>query len=125
MSERTYVLVLPKVKLPLLNQVRGRHWSVAHRLRRGLTDLLALYARQQAIPPATERRRLALEVILGPRQKPFDADAPQKILLDACTQAGLILDDGACGLDGVVAVSFRRGTAQDWGCVLYLTDLEN
>lgn len=125
MSERIYMLVLPRWRPPLQNEYRGRHWSVAHRLRCTATDILAAHALQQRVPRATGRRRLTLSVRLAPRQKRWDRDASDKLLLDALINAGLLIDDSDRGLDGRMEVDFHRGTAEDWGCVLYLTDLEN
>jgi len=120
----TYLLVVPRWHPPLCNHWRGRHWSSAHKLRKQAVQLLGSYAMQPRVPQATGRRRLSVEIVLAPRQRQPDADAYDKLLLDSLVGAGLLVDDGARGLAGRVEVSFRRGAAGDWGCVLFLTDVE-
>src|SRR5437762_2092380 len=106
----TFVLIVPQWRPPLANAWRGRHWSIAHRLRKQATQLLGAYARLQRVPPATGRRKLAVEIVLAPRQRQPDRDALDKLLLDSLVGAGLLLDDSDLGLVGRVEVSFRRGT---------------
>src|SRR5215475_8334617 len=118
----SYTLRIPRWRPPLANAWRGRHWSVAHRLRKEASAMLATYARLQAIPPATGPRRASLEIVLAPRQRRPDRDAFDKLLLDAMVSTGLLLDDSDRGLSGRLEIAFRRGTADDWGTVLYLTD---
>src|SRR5215813_10561507 len=116
----TFLLVIPKWQPPRCNRWRGRHWSIAHRLRKQSTQLLGVYALQQHVPRATGRRRVSVEVALAPRMRRSDADSFDKLLLDALQGAGLLVDDGEQSLAGPVEVSFRRGTAGNWGTVLYL-----
>src|SRR5438045_2981311 len=118
----TFLLVIPCWRPPLANHWRGRHWSVAHRLRKQATQLLGAYALAQRVPPATGQRRVSVEIVLAPRQRQPDRDAFDKLLLDSLVAAGLLLDDGERGLAGRVEVTFRRGVAGDWGTVLYLTE---
>src|SRR6266536_815947 len=118
----TFLLIVPSWRPPLANSCRGRHWSVAHRLRRQTTALLGVYALQQRVPRATGRRRVSVEVVLAPRMRQPDADAFDKLLLDSLVAAGLLVDDGDRGLAGRVEVSFRRGAGTDWGTVIYLTE---
>jgi Holliday junction resolvase RusA-like endonuclease len=120
----TFVLVIPHWRPPLANEWRGRHWSVAHRLRKRAADLLGTYALAQRVPKATCRRSVAVEVVLGPRQRQPDRDSMDKLLLDAVVEAGLLLDDSDRGLAGRVEVTFRRGDASAWGTVVTLTDLK-
>src|SRR5262245_584319 len=117
-------LCIPRWHPPLANQWRGRHWSVAHRLRRAAAQLLGAYALQQRVPRATTRRKVSVLVTLGPRQRPCDTDAYDKLLLDGLVGAGLLVDDGAGGLAGRVEVTFSRGTASAWGTVVVLEDLQ-
>lgn len=119
-----YTLTIPRWRPPLANTWRGRHWTVAARLRKQTTKLLVAYAKQQRIPAATGRRRASLLVRLKPRMQRSDADSFDKLLLDALTRAGLLLDDSARGLEGRLEVSFERGTAEDWGSTITLEDVE-
>jgi hypothetical protein len=119
-----HVLTIPRWRPPLTNAWRGRHWSKAHRLRRQAEELLAAYAREQGIPRAAGRRRVAVEVVLGPRMRRADPDALDKLLLDALVNAGLLLDDGERGLAGRVAVHFRWADRGGWwGTVLTFEDV--
>ncbi len=120
----TFLLVVLRWHPPRCNVWRGRHWAVAHKLRKQAVQLLGVYAVQQRVPKARGRRRVSVEIVLAPRQRQPDADAYDKLLLDSLVGAGLLLDDGARGLVGRVEVSFRRGAAGDWGCVLFLTDVD-
>ncbi len=105
-------IVLP-ILPPRLNQVIGRKWFIVDRLKRDLTTALSLCARDQNIIPATLRRKVSLHVVLGPRRKQPDADAYDKLLLDALVRCGLLVDDSARGLVGRVEVSFERGTKDE------------
>src|SRR6185369_1450814 len=98
----SYRLSVPHWRPALCNTWRGRHWSVAHRLRKQTVQLLGVYARLQQVPPATGRRRVSVEIVLAPRQRQPDRDAFDKLLLDALTGAGLLLDDSDRGLVGRV-----------------------
>src|SRR5262249_2531686 len=119
-----YTLMVPTWYPPLCNRWRGRHWSVAHRLRKQAVALLGVYALQQHVPRATGRRRVSVEIVLAPRQRQPDCDAYDKLLLDSLGAVGLLVDDREPGLAARVEVTFRRGQADDWGTVLYLTDVE-
>jgi hypothetical protein len=118
----TFLLVVPKWRPPLCNSWRGRHWSVAHRLRKQATQLLGAYALERHVPRAAGRRRVSVEIVLAPRQGQPDRDAFDKLLLDALVGAGLLLDDGERGLAGRVEVAFRRGDASTWGMTIVLED---
>lgn len=117
-------LHIPRWRPPLANRWRGRHWSVAHKLRHETQETLAVYARLQRVPAASGPRKVALALALAPRQKQPDADAFDKLLLDALVGAGLLLDDSARGLAGRVEVSFSRCSLEDWGTILTLEDVE-
>ena len=117
-------LFIPQWRPPLVNEWRGKHWSVAHKLRRATTDLLALYALTQGVPKATGRRRVSVEILLAPRMRRPDRDAFDKLFLDAMVAAGLLLDDGDRGLAGRVEVTFRRVPAAEWGTIITVEDLD-
>ncbi len=99
--------------LPRLNEVRGRKWYAEHAKKKQLANDFALLARIQNVPKATTRRSVSLAVTLGPRRKKPDADAYDKLLLDALVRCDLLLDDSARGLVGRVEVSFERGTKDE------------
>ncbi len=116
----THRLVFPGL-LPLLNQVRGRHWSSEAKAKKELGTRLRLCAIDQRTPQATCRRSVSLTVTLGPRRKQPDADAYDKILLDALVRCGLLLDDSARGLVGRVEIAFERGSSDE--TIITLTDV--
>lgn len=117
----THTLILP-VRIPTLNQVRGRHWSKEHRAKKLLADDLRITAILQDVPKATGPRKVSLHVVLGPRRRQGDRDNFDKLLLDALTRCGLILDDSARGLVGRMEVSFQRGPKDETR--ITLTDVE-
>src|SRR5262249_40120719 len=119
----TWTLTIPAWRPPLCNRWRGRHWSVAHRLRREAEQLLAAYAHQQGVPKAAGRRSVAVEVVLGPRMRQSDGDSLDKLLLDGLGGAGVVLDDGEPGLAERVEVTFRRaGRGEEWGTAIRLAE---
>lgn len=120
-----YRIHIPHWRPPLSNRYRGRHWSVAHKLRREAQEVLGVYARLQRVPAASCRRQVSLAVALAPRQKQFDRDAVDKLLLDALVGCGLLLDDGERGLAGRIEISFSRCALPDWGTILTLEDVED
>ncbi len=108
----THTLVLPML-LPRLNQVRGRHWSAEAKAKKDLVQWLRVCALEQSVPTAQGPRFVFVDVKLGPRRKKPDADAYDKILLDALVSAGLLLDDSDRGLIGRVGIAFERGPVSE------------
>lgn len=117
----THTLTLEKFHPARLNQLLGRHWGAAARLKRRDRDLVYLEALRQGVPPARGRRRVSLLVTLGPKQRAGDPDAYWKSLLDALTHAGLLLDDNRQGVE-LGDVAFARGACRR--TEVTLTDLE-
>ena len=87
----------------LLRSVKGRI-----RLKKTDRELIGWYARCARITRATGRRRVSLEITLGPRQRASDPDAYWKSLLDALVQAGLLIDDTRQHVE-LGSVEFNRG----------------
>jgi hypothetical protein len=105
-----HVLHLPNFHPTLLNRVIGRHWIALHRAKAHDACMYQLTALQQGIPRAAGPRKVHLTVSGWSRGGRLpDADAALKVLLDALVQAGLLLDDGPCGLVGSVQVQYLRG----------------
>lgn len=104
-----YVLKVDDWAPPTLNSVRGRHWSIEYQAKKHAAEMLAFTSWQQDVPRASVRRRVSLTVTLAGRMKQPDADAFDKILLDALVLCGLLLDDSHRGLAGRMKVKFRRG----------------
>ena len=107
----TYTIEIPNWHPPKSNQFVGRHWSVKNRLRKLAIDMIFVYARQAKVAEATGQRKVSLKITMGPRGRVPDADAYDKLLLDALTKCRLITDDGRSGVLGRVAVEFVRGKA--------------
>jgi hypothetical protein len=116
---RVYRIVIPNWHPRRLNEYRGRHWSAEHRAKNEAEamvrayGLLAAHPWAERVPPATGRRRVALTIVLSPRQRPADRDAYDKVVLDALVRCGLLLDDSPRGLDGRVAVRFLVGVKRE------------
>lgn len=77
-----------------LNQWDGRHWAVRAKAKQDDRIVIDLACRANAlVTQATGKRRVSLEIVLGPRQRGCDPDAYWKSLLDGLKHAGAILDD--------------------------------
>jgi Holliday junction resolvase RusA-like endonuclease len=112
-------LAIPNWIPATLNQWDGRHWSVRARLKKADRDLVAWYAREQEIPKATGKRRVSLEIVLGPRGRKSDPDAYWKSVLDALVSCQALLDDSAKWVE-LGQVTFSRGPR---GSAITLEDL--
>jgi hypothetical protein len=88
--------------------VRGCHWSVKYKLRKAAAQVLGVHKMLANVPDAHGKRRLSVKVTWTGSRVP-DLDSVDKLFLDACKEAHLILDDDARGLDGRLPVEFRRG----------------
>jgi Holliday junction resolvase RusA-like endonuclease len=110
-------LVIPAWHPARLNQWDGRHWSTRSRAKRCDRSIVAGYALQQRIPPATGKRRVSLVITLAPRQRAGDPDAYFKTVNDALVHAGLLLDDNRQGVE-LGTVEFLRGLARETEIVL-------
>jgi len=104
-----------------LNAVRNRHWSAERAAKDRMARMIGTYALANRVPRAAGRRRAALEVTFGPGQRRPDQDAYDKLLLDSLKLCGMLTDDGARGLEGRLAVEFKRGP--EWGTLLVLEDV--
>ncbi|HEY7157897.1 MAG TPA: hypothetical protein VH575_28325 [Gemmataceae bacterium] len=105
---KTHVLTIDGWHPARLNQWDGRHWTARARLKRSDREIVALYARLAAMPPATGKRRVSLRLTLEPRQRGGDPDAYFKSVLDALVHAGLLQDDNRQGAE-LGEVTFARG----------------
>ncbi len=114
-----YKLTIPGWHPARLNDLLG-HWSIRQRRKRSDRELVAFYALEQRIPPATGRRRVDLTLTLARRQRAGDPDAYWKSLLDALTAAGLLRDDNRQGVE-LGRVAFARGDCP--ATVIELEDL--
>jgi Holliday junction resolvase RusA-like endonuclease len=118
----TYTLTIPAWRPASVNELLR---SVRSRIRLKKRDraFIVAYARLAAIPPATLARKVSLTITLTGRQRPADADAFWKSLLDALTHAGLLVDDDAAHVQ-LGGVTFRREQGQG-GTEIILEDLTN
>ena len=113
-------LTIPQWHPATVNQLLH---SVGSRIRLKKADraIVAVYARQQQIPQATGKRRLAVRIILGKGQRARDPDSYFKSLEDACVHAGLLVDDSHQYVE-LAPVTFARD-AQHWGTVIQFEDM--
>jgi Holliday junction resolvase RusA-like endonuclease len=85
------------LKLPAhthsLNKLLTRNWRAAYGRKKQDREMVAIAALASGIPKAIGKRRIELEVILGPRQRGCDPDSYWKSLLDSLKHAGMIVDD--------------------------------
>lgn len=103
-----------------LNDWDGRHWSVRARAKRHDRDLVAACVLGAGVPKAQGKRRVSVEIVLGPRQRGGDPDAYWKSLLDALVACGALDDDSK---ERVVLgeVSYSRGPVK--ATVIQLEDV--
>ena len=118
----THTLTLDNWHPTLWNAVRGRHWSQELRAKKRDARVYEMLARVQGVPPPTGKRRVTLRLTGWERGGVFpDRDAPLKVALDALKRAGLLLDDGPRGLEGMPMVEYERGPRRT---VITLEDVE-
>jgi len=103
--------VIPDWHPAKLNALYAGHWARRARLKKADRELVGIYARQAAIPPATGKRRVQLVLTLAPRQRAGDPDAYWKSMLDALTATGLLVDDNRQHVE-LAPVEFERGRAK-------------
>jgi hypothetical protein len=122
-AEPPWTLWLPRWHPPRLNQLlAGIRPRI--RLKRECRDIIlaaAIDAAREGCPPASERRRVDLEVIVKPGKRWADPDAYHKATLDALVHAAMLVDDSPewCELGRVV---YAR--SKDWGTKIVLGPAE-
>lgn len=92
----------------LLNPSMRKHWRSRNKSLRDQGGLIRVFAMLQMIHPAGGRRRVSLEVHGWPSGRLPDADAFDKLLLDALVAAGLLVDDDDAGVEGRMQVKIVR-----------------
>jgi hypothetical protein len=78
-----------------VNDLLRIHWAARNRLLKEEAQLVAVYARLHAVPPASCRRRvtIAFRAPGGRGRKVGDPEARYKGLLDALVKCGCLVDD--------------------------------
>ncbi len=100
------------------NQWTGRHWSVISKMKKETAGFIAAYALQCSVPKAKGRRRVSLVLTLSPRNRQRDKDSADKVFLDACVSAQMLIDDSDRGLEGRVEVTFLKGPKKSTTIIL-------
>jgi crossover junction endodeoxyribonuclease RusA len=77
---------------PSLNKLLRMHWAARRRTQSDYNALVVAYRIQQRVPEATGRQRVSI-TFYWPNRRRKDPDNYAKVLCDALTHAGLILDD--------------------------------
>lgn len=90
-----YVIEIPDWRPTLLNDFMRIHYLRRSRIQQKDTDMIGVYAIIAAVPPATGKRRVTIEIIHKKGEKRCDPDAPLKVTLDALVALGLLIDDSA------------------------------
>ncbi len=121
----TYRLWIPRFRPALLNQLMHCHWTKKHRMKKADADLVAAYVLTSDIPEAKVKRRLAVEIILGPRMRVADGDNVQKSLHDALVRCHALRGDSPRWLEAGPVVQRRAGKGEEWGTWLTLSDVED
>lgn len=91
-----------------LNSLMHCHWATRNRMKKHDAALIAASVLGADVPKAESRRRVSLEIVLGPRQRGADSDAYWKSVLDALVKCGALHNDNKewCELG---EVTYRRG----------------
>jgi hypothetical protein len=112
----TMILFLP-CQPPTLNQLMRGH--IRTRIRLG-KQFRAVVAGRWRGPKATGKRRVSIEIVLGPRQRGADPDAFFKAVGDSLVKCGALKDDTRHGVEWG-PVTYSRGPEQ--GTVIILEDI--
>lgn len=89
-----------------VNSWDGRHWRVKHRIKKSDREMIFWYSRH--IPPATSKRTVTLEIVLGKGERGGDPDSYWKSLLDALKASLAIKDDSKEWVE-LMPVTYSRG----------------
>lgn len=89
-----YEITIPDWRPTLLNTLtkRGNYYTAA-RLKSSDAMTIWVHGFEARVPEAKTRRRVGLNIILGPRVRKADPDAYWKSLLDGMVVARLLIDD--------------------------------
>lgn len=104
-----------------LNQLITCHWATAGKRKKHDQQIISLSVLGAAVPKATRRRRVSLEITLAPRQRAADPDAYWKSTLDALVKCGALVNDSRVWCE-LGPVEFQRGTVAS--TVIKLEDLQ-
>lgn len=103
-----------------LNELIHAHWAKAARKKRIDRDILALAVAGAGVPAARGKRRVGLEITLGPRRRAADPDAYWKGLLDGLVHCGALVNDSPAWVE-LLPVQYLRGGRN--ATVLFLADV--
>lgn len=98
---------IPRWRPIPLNDLMGRNWRKAARLKKEDFAMLAAYVR--AIPAATGKRRVHLHITLTGQQKRVDPDSYSKSCLDGLVRCGRLVDDSDQWVEWVPPTYDRGG----------------
>ena len=116
----TFEAFIPHWHPTPLNRLFGSHWATASRMKKADAAIIAIYCR--AIPKATGKRRLSVEIVLKPKQRRCDPDAYHKSLCDALVKAKCLVNDSSHYVE-LSPVQYERGTDREWGTKLTLENI--
>ena len=116
-----YRVAIPGWRPALLNEYVGRHWSVGARLKKRDRKFVGVAVVAHGVPLARCKRRVTLTIVLGPRQRQCDPDAPWKSLLDALKACGALVDDSPDWCE-VAPLVIERGARLE--SYIELTDID-
>jgi hypothetical protein len=115
----THKLLIPDWHPTSLNRLLAAHWARRRRMKQDDAALIWGYGRLYDIPrvPDIGKRKVSLEVTLGPRDRQSDADNLLKSCLDGLRDAGLLVDDSPRWLE-LGPVTYTRGPRKQTVIVL-------
>lgn len=91
-----------------LNKLMNCHWAKRNRLKKSDYVVVAAAMYSADIPKASCKRKVWIEIVLGPRQRGCDGDAYLKVALDALVACGALKNDNKEWME-LGGISFGRG----------------
>ena len=88
-----HLLVIAGWLPPTLNQLTRGKRRARIRGSREARNMVAAFRVRQDVAKATGKRRVSADLYYPPGRRRPDVDATQKVLLDACKQCGLLVND--------------------------------
>lgn len=120
-DKKRYFLHIDRWHPTRLNVLLAACWQVRARKKRFDADIVKAMFLGAETPRAKGKRRVSLEIVLGPRQRGADPDAYWKSVLDALVQCGALRDDSRIWCE-LGEVRFDRG--KNWGTTIVLEDIQ-
>jgi Holliday junction resolvase RusA-like endonuclease len=112
-----YRVLIPGAHPPTCNQLFRAKLRHRMRLSKQWSTIVAIACNAAEVPAATCKRRVSIEITLGPRRRGADADAFFKAVLDALVSCSRLVDDSPKWVE-ITTPTFARGAEDATAIVL-------